>query len=206
MANPRKNHDVWMTTKRIETLVDGIFAIAMTLIVLSINLPIISGSVTDPIIWNYLINLSQQLYIYAFSFLLLASFWRAHHQQFFYIKRSDSNLIWINVVWLMFIALVPFSTNFVSTYGSHQPVMLFFNFNMLFIGFFYILNWSYAKRKNYFIDEISEEQIDLTRKMDLVLPIAAIVAIGITFVSPTLSPLSYFLIYFLKRFFRKGLI
>jgi len=43
MANPRKNHDVWMTTKRIETLVDGIFAIAMTLIVLSINLPIISG-------------------------------------------------------------------------------------------------------------------------------------------------------------------
>jgi len=43
MANPTKNHDVWMTTKRIETLVDGIFAIAMTLIVLSINLPIISG-------------------------------------------------------------------------------------------------------------------------------------------------------------------
>jgi len=84
--------------------------------------------------------------------------------------------------------------------------MLFFNFNMLFIGFFYILNWSYAKRKNYFIDEISEEQIDLMRKMDLVLPIAAIVAIGITFVSPTLSPFSYFLIYFLKRFFRKGLI
>ncbi len=206
MAHIKKDHDVWMTTRRIETLVDGIFAIAMTLIVLSINLPVISGKVTDPVLWQYLINLGQQLYIYAFSFLLLASFWRAHHQQFFFIKRTDSNLIWINVLWLMFIALVPFSTNFVSTYGSHEPAMLFFNFNMLFIGLFYIINWSYATRKNYLIDEIKAEQLVLMRRMDLVLPIAAIIAIGVSFVSPQFSPFSYFLIFFLKRFFRMGLI
>jgi uncharacterized membrane protein len=72
--NNKEKPDVWMTTKRIETLVDGIFAIAMTLLVLNINLPSIPGTVTDPEIWQYIINLTQELWIYAFSFLLLASF------------------------------------------------------------------------------------------------------------------------------------
>ena len=206
MTRNNEKNNVWMTTRRIETLVDGIFAIAMTLIVLSIDLPVINGQVTDPVIWQYISNLSQQLFIYAFSFILLASFWKAHHQQFFFIKRFDSNLIWLNVIWLMFIALVPFSTNFVSTYGSHLPAMLFFNLNMLFIGIFYILNWTYVYRKKYFIKEITVEQLNIMRRMNLVLPITASIAIGITFISPSLSPFCYFLIFILKRSFRRRLI
>ena len=161
-------HDVWMTTKRIETLVDGVFAIAMTLLVLSIPLPQIPGYATNLQLWNYLVGLSQQLWIYAFSFLLLASFWRAHHMQFFLIKQSDSVLIWINLLWLMFVALVPFSANFVTNYGSHQLAMLFFNFNMLIIGIFYIVNWTYADKKHFFIKELSQEQNSLQKRLNLI--------------------------------------
>ena len=81
--NSTDKHDVWLTTKRIETLVDGIFAIAMTLLVLNIDMPQIAGPVSNPAIWQYMLSLFQQLGIYAFSFVLLASFWRAHHLQFF---------------------------------------------------------------------------------------------------------------------------
>jgi len=204
MKHIKEQHDVWMTTKRIETLVDGVFAIALTLLVLNINLPQITGKVTDPLLWQYLVNLSQELFIYGFSFLLLASFWRAHHQQFFYIKRSDSNLIWLNVIWLMFVALVPFSTNFVSNYGSHVLAMLFFNINMLLIGLFFIFNWSYAKRKNYFIDGMTSEHYKVVRKIDYILPIAAMLAIAITFVSPLWSPVCYFSIFIFKSLFKGG--
>jgi uncharacterized membrane protein len=194
----KKNH-VWMTTKRIETLVDGIFAIAMTLLVLNIDVPQITGIVTDPILWQYLVNLSHQLYIYAFSFALLASFWKGNHHQFFYIKESDSALIWINIIWLMFVALVPFSTNFVSDYGSHQIPMLFFNFNMLIIGIFFSLNWTYVTRKDYFIEGMTQKNIDRVKRINYELPFVALIAIGVTFISPQWSPFSYILLFFLRN-------
>lgn len=197
MSHSQKKN-VWMTTKRIETLVDGIFAIAMTLLVLNIDIPQLTGFITDPILWQYLVNLSHQLYIYAFSFALLASFWKANHHQFFYIKKSDSALIWITIIWLMFVALVPFSTNFVSNYGSHQIPMLFFNFNMLFIGILFSISWMYVTRKNYFIEGMTLKKINQVRKINYLLPFVALIAIGLTFISPEWSPISYFLL-ILKR-------
>lgn len=204
--NSTDKHDVWLTTKRIETLVDGIFAIAMTLLVLNIDMPQIAGAVSNPAIWQYMLSLFQQLGIYAFSFILLASFWRAHHLQFFYIKRSDSALIWLNVIWLMFVALVPFSTNFVSNFGNHPIPMLFFNINMFIIGIFFMLIWYYAKRKNFFIKEMTPEYYQTVKKINYILPSAALLAVCITFVSPIWSPVSYFLIFILKNAFKKGLV
>lgn len=193
-----KKHDVWMNTNRIETLVDGVFAIALTLLVLSIDVPQISGNVTDAFLLQYLNTLSGQLLIYAFSFLLLASFWRANHRQFFFIRKSDSTLIWITLVWLMFIALVPFSTDFVSNYGSHMIPMLFFNFNMLFIGIFFILNWTYVNRKGFFIESMTKERYERAKRINYTLPIVALIAILITFVQPLWSPYTYILIFVMK--------
>jgi uncharacterized membrane protein len=200
MSHSNKKNHVWMTTKRVETLVDGIFAIAMTLLVLNIDVPQITGHVTDPLLWQYLVNMSNQLFIYAFSFALLASFWKANHHQFFYIRESDSALIWITIIWLMFVALVPFSTNFVSDYGSHKVPMLFFNFNMLFIGIFFSLNWAYVTRKEYFIEGMTNKKINQVKNLNYILPFVAMIAIGLTFISPILSPFSYFLLIFLRRF------
>lgn len=205
MITTEKNN-VWLTTKRIETLVDGIFAIAMTLLVLNIDLPQMLGPVSDPAIWQYMVSLFQQLGIYAFSFILLASFWRAHHLQFFYIKRSNSSLIWLNVIWLMFVALVPFSTNFVSNFGNHPLPMLFFNFNMFFIGIFFILIWSYAQRKNLFISGMTPEHYKDVKKINYILPSAALIAVCITFISPIWSPVSYFLIFILKNAFKRSIL
>lgn len=204
--NSTDKHDVWLTTKRIETLVDGIFAIAMTLLVLNINLPQTFGPVSDPAISQYMVSLFQQLGIYAFSFILLASFWRAHHMQFFYIKRSDSFLIWLNVIWLMFVALVPFSTNFVSDFGNHILPMLFFNVNMFIIGIFFIFMWTYARRKNFFIHEMSNEHYNMVKKINYILPAAALIAIFITFISPLWSPVAYFLIAILKNTIKRGIL
>jgi hypothetical protein len=74
--------------------------------------------------------------------------------------------------------------------------MLFFNFNMLFIGIFFSLIWTYVTRKEYFIEGMTLKKINQVKKINYFLPSVALIAIGITFISPELSPFSYFLIIF----------
>jgi len=119
---------------RLETLADGIFAISMTLLVLSIEVPLLPGNPTPKIITEYVLNtLIPQLFIYVLSFVLLAVFWVTHHI-FFIIKRTNTTLLWINILWLMSIAIVSFSTSMIGKYGQFVLSQLIFDINMFIIG------------------------------------------------------------------------
>lgn len=69
--------DYFISVGRIETLVDGIFAIAMTLMVLNLKLPNSSGVWTNQMVWSILGDQTVNLFVYALSFFILASFWLA---------------------------------------------------------------------------------------------------------------------------------
>ncbi len=196
-----RNLNVWMTTKRIETLVDGIFAIAMTLLVLSLDVPQLTYPVNNAVMLQSLASISGHFYIYALSFFLLAVFWRINHIQFYRIKKFNQTLLWINIIWLMFVALVPFSTNLVGDYGYNQVADVFFHLNMFFIGVFYSLNWYYADKKNYIDESMDQDMINQNKKANLILPSVALIAIALTFISPAWSSMAYFLIYFMKKLF-----
>ena len=123
MTGKKSKINLTIPKNRLETLVDGIFAIAMTLLVLSIEIPSIQfHCVTDFQI--YIISLLPKIFIYFLSFILLAIFWMNHHI-FFIIKRTNRTILWINIIWLMFIALIPFSTSLVSSFGQYQPSQIF---------------------------------------------------------------------------------
>jgi hypothetical protein len=77
---------------------------------------------------------------------------------------------------------------------------------MLLIGIFYIFNWSYAKRKKYFIKEMTQEHYEMVKKIDYILPVAAMLAIAITFISPLWSPVCYFSIFIFKALFKRGIL
>jgi len=191
--------DMSMTTKRIETLVDGIFAIAMTLLVLSLNVPQIPYPATNSQILDFLINMVPQFFIYFLSFILLATFWRINHSQFNIIEKTDQNLLWINVFWLLFVALVPFSTNLVGDYGYLTVPMVFFHLNLFLIGVLFNLNWYYAVKHNFVHEKVSDEFIKSRQNINLTLPVCALIAIGFSFIVPEYSPVVYFLVFFVKR-------
>lgn len=195
------NSDVWMTTKRIETLVDGIFAIAMTLLVLSLNVPQIPYPANNAVILKSLLGMSQQFFIYIMSFILLATFWRINHSQFYIIKKTDQTLLWINVIWLLLVALVPFSTNLVGDYGYLMVPMIFFDLNLFLIGVMFNLNWYYANKKGFIDEKVDPVIIKSRQKINLALPILALIAIGMTFISPEWSSVVYLSIFFIKRVF-----
>ena len=195
------DNDAWETTSRIETLVDGIFAIALTLLVLNLSIPQLTNSMSNIAVEDYLIGLIPDLFTYALSFVILAIFWRINHQQFYRIKRANNVLLWITVIWLLFVALVPFSTSLMGGYGETQAANIFFNINLLLIGIFSGLIWYYATRKD-FIEELSREKIIELNKLNLMLPIAALIAIGASFIIPAFSTFTYLAIPLIKRIIR----
>src|ERR1039458_9818122 len=95
----------YMDTKRLETLVDGIFAIAMTLLVLGLAVPVIHAPITNGSVQTAIYNLIPNFISLVVSFVLLAIFWKIHHRIFKQINKMNGTLLWINVIWLLFIVL-----------------------------------------------------------------------------------------------------
>ncbi|WP_321423044.1 TMEM175 family protein [uncultured Methanobacterium sp.] len=178
---------------RLETLTDGIFAIAMTLLVLSLEVPVMPANPTPPVINEYIINtLLPQIGIYIISFTILGGFWLNHHI-FYAMKYTDLALNWLNIFWLMSIAIVPFSTSLMSNYGQYQFAEIIFALNMLVIGVLYYNIWHYAF-KNEMIYEPVIPYAKIIKRSNLLLPVISLIAIGISFIIPVGTILIFILI------------
>lgn len=189
---------LWETTSRIETLVDGIFAIAMTLLVLNIDVPQIMYPASNAVIIQSILDLSTKFFNFALSFILLAIFWRINHQQFYKIKKADGPFLWITVIWLLFVVLVPFSTSLTGEYGYLESAQVFFNLNLFLIGIMSASIWYYATGKKY-VDDLNHEEIRKTRRTNLILPIVSLIATGVAFISPSWCGLTYAFIPIVKK-------
>ncbi len=198
-SNNHTDTNISMNTKRIETLVDGIFAIAMTLLVLTLEVPQIPYPATNAQILDVLSGMAPQFFIYALSFLLLATFWRINHSQFNLIKKADQGLVMINVFWLLLVALVPFSTNLVGDYGYLTVPMVFFHLNLFLIGVLFNLNWHHAAKHSLMDESVDKNFVKNQRIINLTLPVSALIAIGLAFITPEYSPMVYLIILFVKR-------
>jgi len=106
---------------RIEALIDGIFAVALTLLVLDIKLPEGVSYPDNEALWNKLVELERHFAIYAISFVVIGIYWVAHHVQFHYVRYTDRRLIWINMLFLLLISFLPFATDLV---GDHEDLVL----------------------------------------------------------------------------------
>jgi uncharacterized membrane protein len=185
-------YELKIPTNRLETLTDGIFAIAMTLLVLSIAVPTLQNPVTPFMFQEYVISILPQIFIYVLSFVLLAIFWLNHHI-FFLIKRTNIALLWINIFWLISIAIVPFSTSIMGKYSQFQLSILIFELNILIIGILSYINWYYASKKG-FIDEKLTPYSKRIERSNLALPILATTAMIISFISPLWSIMVFLLV------------
>ncbi len=103
-------------TKRVEALVDGVFAIAMTLLAFDLRVSDIIPPIADFSIPGVIAEIWPHFLIYAMSFIILGFYWIEHHIQYSYIKSTSKYFLWINIFFLMFIALIPFSTGVLGRY------------------------------------------------------------------------------------------
>lgn len=188
------NKKYWMATKRIETLVDGIFAIAMTLLVLNLVVPEITGPLSEAVIRSSLSTLYPKFSIFVLSFILLAVFWNLHHRAFHYINKADNGLLWLNIIWLLFIVMVPFSQTLIGEYGDFAISHLVYNLNMMGIALFIALSWYYAVNRNLIDKNIDKTQLSKMGRGYLAFIFIALLAVTLTFIIPGWTSLTYILI------------
>ena len=188
----RTRQVVWMTKSRLEAFVDGVFAIAMTLLVLGISEPLLPYETTSPELLSVLFGMSAEFLHYVVAFIILAAFLLVHHKQFARIEKMDVNLFWLNILMLLFVCLVPFSTALSGDYSDTQIAVVFFHINLLVIGLLYLAHWRYASHGHRLVDvSLPPRVIRRVWFTILVIPLVAFLAILVSYASPGASMYMY---------------
>jgi uncharacterized membrane protein len=138
-----------LATHRIESFSDGVFAIAITLLVLEIKVPHFDdGNARD--LASALLGLWPSYFGYVFSFVMIGIHWVHHHYVFKLYERSDHNFALLNGLYLMCIAFVPFPTGVLARYVADPAVqktaIVFYAVGLLLPALAYVMIWLYASR------------------------------------------------------------
>ena len=184
---------------RLTALVDGIFTVAMTIMVVSLVVP----ETND--ISNSLIDMWPALFNYALSFFILGMFWVTHNKHYLNIEKTDEKYVWLNIIWLMFVVLVPFSTSLISTYSDVTAAEIFFHLNMLAIFALFYLQVKYVDdhRELLGVKKVEPKLFERVLTLDKRLMLIALLGIILAFVIPDWSNTVYLLSPFVSPFFRK---
>jgi uncharacterized membrane protein len=173
---------------RIETLCDGVFAIAMTLMIFNIKVPDLAGDAPSDALVSELFSLWPQFVVYAISFVMLGVYWVGHHNQYHYIRRVDRVLLWINIVFLLCVGLIPFSTALLGRYPGRQPAVIVYAGTLMLVGTMLLIHWRYAVSHRRLVHpDIEDEVVErATRRIAAGLVILA-TAVLLSFVSTVAS-------------------
>ena len=170
---------LFFSSNRLEALTDGVFAIAMTLLVLGLDVPSLPRDQGGEGLMKALLELALPLAKYALSFLLLGAFWVLHVRQIHHIRRVDVAFLWLGMASLLLIALVPFSTSLVSDFPGLDASEPFFHLNILGISSLFALQWVHATRDRRLVSpELQDEIIELDRRLNLIIPAIALVGLA----------------------------
>lgn len=110
------------TLGRVKVLADIIFASAMTIMVLTIDLPDPDVVRTDQEIGRFVLDQLATFAIYAITFLLVAVYWMKHLEHFSYYRQTAPGFLWLQVFFLMFLAALPFANVMNSLYSTSFAV------------------------------------------------------------------------------------
>ncbi|MGI9025316.1 MAG: TMEM175 family protein [Burkholderiaceae bacterium] len=130
-ATPRVPATVGWSKHRVEALTDGIFAVAMKLLVIDLKLPDHATIHTHAELLQALANLLPKAVSWLISFFVLAIFWISHHRMLHYVRSVDQGLLWRNIIQLALVSLMPFSSSIVGEYANEFASQVLYNGNMM---------------------------------------------------------------------------
>jgi uncharacterized membrane protein len=154
------NRFAGLDISRSKSIADGVFAFALTLLVLGLSVPVVTGITGEVQLWLQLVSIGPSLLVYFMSFITLGNFWTGHAVQYTYINKSDRNLTWISLFFLMFVSLVPFSTALLSEYITFRTAIAVYWANILLLGLLLLLHWHYAWKNDFLTRDPDLEEIN----------------------------------------------
>ncbi|NPU83866.1 MAG: DUF1211 domain-containing protein [Syntrophaceae bacterium] len=196
-----------MTTRRVESLSDNVFSVAMTLLVFNLTIPEVLR-LSDTELHVLLMNQWRKFLNYFISFLLLSVLWSIHHQQFRYIMKTNRVHLWINIFILMFVVLVPFSTSLIGDYSGTVTANVFFSANMVVLAALFHVNWVYAIKDYRLVHhDLAMGSLRKGTKRSILFLTVSLLALSLSFFAAQWSPMCFVLIpvvFSLKTFRTSG--
>jgi uncharacterized membrane protein len=161
---------------RLAALSDGVFAIALTLLVLDLAVPVNHAIHAENPIWQHgalssedrvidvLGDLAPHFLTYLMSFLTLGIFWVGQQTQLEQLERSDRDFTWIQLVFLLGVTLIPFSTGLLSAYITYRTALVVYWLNLLVLGAVLYASLRYAERAGLLQPGVPVEERDAVRR------------------------------------------
>jgi len=193
-------------TGRLEAFSDGVFAVAITLLVLNIRIPGIdlppSQLPIDARFWQALFNEWPMLAAYGTSFATIGVMWINHHRLFVHIKRTNTGLMLLNLLLLLIIVFIPVPTALVAEYlvrpDLHAAAIFYSGTNVILAVCFNLL-WRYASYHNRLLSKTADTRaVAAISRQYLFGPLLYLIAFGLAWVS---APASIILLFILALFF-----
>jgi len=185
-----------LSKHRIEALSDGIFAFAMTLLVLDVKIPKLpEAAVQAGLLVPTLLALWPKFFSYVMSFVVLGVFWIAHHGYAHFLKRTDRWLLWLTLLFLMIVVCVPFSTDLLGDYPTQKVAVMVYGANIAALGLTLYLQWRYATYRHRLVGR--DLELDVVRKGTQRMLGGAVVyscAVLLALINPTISVILYAII------------
>ncbi len=187
---------MYLTKSRLESLTDGIFAFAMTLLIVGLNIPEKASLVqSTAFVSNLLFSLWSDFFHYILAFLILGAFWLSHHIELHPLRRLDRMYVWLNLGTLLFVALLPFSTSFSGDFPGVPLGAIVFELNLLAIGVGMFLQWKYATGKDRLVEPgIPSHFVRQVGFRALVVPFISLIGVLIALTGITWSTAVYLFI------------
>jgi uncharacterized membrane protein len=182
-------------TGRIEAFSDGVFAIAITLLVLDLAVP--AGTERDDLaseIWS----LHPDYLAFALSFAIIGMHWISHHSLFRRIERFDATLLWINLLVLASVVFIPFPTRILADFGNEPISIALYAGTLSVTGLSSAAVWWYAYRHHLVIDGVSYDDFRLTLRRMLAPTMVFVVTVPLAFVWSNVM-LTWFVLIFADR-------
>jgi uncharacterized membrane protein len=148
------NRVAGQSVDRLAALSDGIFAVAITLMVLDLRLPASQTIHSEHELWRALLALLPRVLTYLMSFLTLGIFWVGQQTQLNHLARSDRHLSWIHLGFLFTVTVSPFSTMMLAEFMAYRAALLVYWINILLVGAILYGSWGYALRAGLVNDDL----------------------------------------------------
>jgi uncharacterized membrane protein len=173
---------------------DAVFAIAITILALEIHLPAADGPVSNSELLKNLLAIWPEYLGYVISFLVIGTLWMGHHRKFLLIKHHDRRLLFLNLILLMSIAFIPFSTSVISEYGN-LTATIFYALTIAVAGLFSALVWWYAARNYRLVDNKVKIKVlwqELLRPLSV--SVVFLASVGLAFINSDLAKYAWILV------------
>jgi uncharacterized membrane protein len=190
-ARKKEKPPSMVSADRLKAIADGVFAVAMTLLVLELIVPEIKD-ISNKELNGIILSMWPKFVAYLLSFLIAGIYWIIHHSIFDAIRYYDATLAWINIVFLLFVALIPFSTSLLGEYFLQKTSTIIYGVHLLlmFLGGYSL--WTYSTWKHILVvPDLDPGLVKGARRMGYIYFLILTIAIIVAFFIPLISVIIY---------------